>query len=165
MRRTLSCIMVGLILISPTAFAKKPPLGDEAPDFTLHSDGPHNLRLSEQRGYIVAVVFWASWCRSCPVQLQALEQLQQKYRDYGVKIWAVTLDKTRSDAEHYREHKGLDLTMLFDDRFIVSERYDINDLPSSFIVDRDGIIRHLQDGFEPADVGKFDTLLQSLVSE
>ena len=55
--------------------------------------------------------------------------------------------------------------MLFDDRFVVSERYDINDLPSSFIVDRDGVIRHLQDGFEPGDVNKFDTILQTLVSE
>ncbi|HAG94922.1 MAG: redoxin [Pseudomonadales bacterium] len=158
--------VIGLALLaSPAVFAKKPPVGDDAPDFTLHSDGPFNLRLSEQRGYIVAVVFWASWCRSCPVQLQALEQLQQKYRDFGVKVWAVTLDKKRSDAEHYREHKGLDLTMLFDDRFVVSERYDINDLPSSFIVDRDGVIRHLQDGFEPGDVNKFDTILQTLVSE
>ena len=82
-----------------------------------------------------------------------------------MKIWAVTLDEKRSDAEHYRQHKGLDLTILFDDRFIVSERYDIDDLPSSFIVDRDGVIRHLQDGFEPTDVDTFDTLLQSLVSE
>ena len=166
MGRLAISVIMGLVLTaSPMAFAKKPPVGDRAPDFTLHSDGPYNLRLSEQKGYVVAVVFWASWCRSCPVQLAALEQLQKKYQEYGVKIWAVSLDKKRDDAEHYRAHKGLDLTILFDDRFIVSERYDIDDLPSSFIVDRDGVIRHLQDGFEPTDVDKFDNLLQSLVSE
>ena len=166
MGRWLTAMIIGLVVTtSPMAFAKKPPVGDKAPDFTLNSDGPYNLRLSEQKGYIVAVVFWASWCRSCPVQLDALEQLQKKYQEYGVKIWAVSLDKQRSDAEHYRQHKGLDLTILFDDRFSVSERYDIDDLPSSFIVDRDGVIRHLQDGFEPTDVDKFDTLLQKLVSE
>lgn len=166
MKRQAAAMIMGLALLaSPMAFAKKPPVGDQAPDFTLNSDGPFNLRLSEQKGYIVAVVFWASWCRSCPVQLQALEQLQKKYQEFGVKIWAVTLDKKRSDAAHYRQHKGLDLTILFDDQFSVSERYDIDDLPSSFIVDRDGIIRHLQDGFEPTDVDTFDTVLQSLVSE
>lgn len=171
MLRTRNCIIMGLallagsLLFSPLAFAKKPPVGDLAPDFTLHSDGPFNLRLSEQKGYIVAVVFWASWCRSCPVQLEALEQLQKKYASYGVKVWAVTLDKNPEDTRHYQQHKGLDLTVLHDDTFVVSERYDIDDLPSSFIVDRDGIIRHLQDGFEPTDIDKFDTLLQSLVSE
>lgn len=166
MLRTLNCIIIGLALLaSPVAFAKKPPIGDKAPDFTLHSDGPHNLRLSEQKGYIVAVVFWASWCRSCPVQLQALEQLQKKYADFGVKVWAITLDKNRADTQHYQEHKGLALTVLYDETFVVSERYDIDDLPSSFIVDRDGVIRHLQNGFEPTDVNTFDTLLQSLVSE
>jgi peroxiredoxin len=157
--------MVLTLIVSTGAFAKKPPINDKAPDFTLHSDGPHNLRLSEQKGYIVAVVFWASWCRSCPLQLQSLEALKQKYEAFGVKVWAVTLDKNKADTEHYRMHKGLGLTILYDETFEVSERYDIDDLPASFIVDRDGVIRHLQDGFEPTDVQKFDNLLQQLVSE
>jgi len=166
MRRALNAILLGLALIaSPGAFAGKPPLGSPAPDFTLHSSGPYNLRLSEQKGKIVAVVFWSSWCKSCSLQLDALEQLQKKYKDQGVMFWAITLDKNRHDADHYRQHKGLTLTSLYDDGFVVSETYDIDDLPSSFIVDRDGMVRYLQDGFEPTDIDKFDARLQELVSE
>ncbi|MAR92324.1 MAG: TlpA disulfide reductase family protein [Pseudomonadota bacterium] len=165
MLRTLGTLLMMLTLAATPVFAKKPPLGDQAPDFTLHSDGPYNLRLSEQKGYVVAVVFWASWCRSCPGQLEALAALQDKYAERGLKVWAVSLDENRDKADHYRRHEGLDLTLLYDDSFLVSERYDIGDLPSSFIVDRDGKIRHLQDGFDPADVARFDALLQQLVSE
>lgn len=164
MSRIIFVFLMALALSQPV-FAKKPPLGDTAPNFTLSTDGQYNLRLSEQKGYIVVVVFWASWCRSCPVQLNSLNTLKQKYKDYGVKVWAVTLDKTKQAADHYLTHKKLDFTILYDTSFEVSERYDIDDLPASLIVDRDGYIRHIQDGYEPTDTQKFDEILQKLVLE
>ena len=147
------------------AMAAKPKVGDTAPNFTLKSNGTYNLRLSEQKGYVMVVVFWASWCRSCPVQLNSLNALQRKYEPYGVKVWGVSLDKKMEDAKHYVEHKGLNFTVLYDHEFLVSENYDIDDLPASNIVDRDGVIRHYQDGFEPTDIAKYDEILQQLVLE
>ncbi|MCG8534778.1 MAG: TlpA family protein disulfide reductase [Pseudomonadales bacterium] len=164
MSRIVGVFVIALALSQP-AFAKKPPVGDMAPDFTLPTNGKYNLRLSEQRGYIHVIVFWASWCRSCPVQLDSLNTLQEKYREFGVNVWAITLDKTREAAHHYLTHKQMDFTILYDTAFEVSERYDIDDLPSSLIVDRDGRIRHIQDGFEPTDIDKYDAILQKLVRE
>lgn len=164
MSRIISVFFLTLALCAPV-FAKKPPVGDMAPDFTLPSDGQYNLRLSEQRGFVEVIVFWASWCRSCPVQLDSLNALQEKYENYGVKVWAISLDKSRDDAQHYLAHKQLKFTILYDNAFEVSERYDIDDLPASLIVDRDGRIRHMQDGFEPTDIEKYDAILQKLVLE
>ena len=162
-RTLLGCLLA--LAISQPVLAAKPALGEPAPNFTLNSNATFNLRLSEQKGHVVVLVFWASWCRSCPTQLNSLSQLQSKYEPYGVKVWGISLDKNRDDAEHYLKHNNLNFTMLYDDSFVVSEEYDIDDLPASMIVDRNGIVRHTQDGFEPTDIAKYDEILQKLVLE
>jgi peroxiredoxin len=158
-------LMLTTLLAALPASAKKPPIGDVAPGFTLRSDGPFNLRLSEQKGYIVVVGFWASWCRSCPIQLKALNELGQKYQDKGVKVWGITLDKNFDDALHHVQHYNLRFSVLQDSEFKVSERYDIDDLPATFIVDRDGKLRLMSEGFNPGDEVKLDQFLQTLVNE
>lgn len=162
--RTLTCLLASLLLTGP-ALALKPPVGDRAPGFTLHSDGPYNLRLEEQKGYVMVVGFWASWCRSCPPQLKALEALHQKYADQGVKVWGITLDADFQTAQQYARNKGLHFTLLHDTAVKVSERYDIDDLPALFIVDRDGKLRMMSEGFNPGDEDKLDQFLQTLVHE
>ena len=158
-------LMLTSLLAALPASAKKPPIGDIAPDFTLHSNGKFNLRLEEQKGYIVVVGFWASWCRSCPIQLKALNELGRKYEEKGVKIWGITLDKDFDEALHHAQKNNLHFTVLQDSEVAVSERYDIDDLPSTFIVDRDGKLRLMTEGFNPGDEAKLDQFLQTLVNE
>lgn len=166
MKRVLSLtLLLSGLLLALTANAAKPPIGDRAPDFTLHSSGPYNLRLEEQKGYVVVGVFWASWCRSCPVEMQALERLRKKYSEMGVKIWAITLDKKFDDALHYAAQHHLHYVLLQDSDTKVSERYDIDDLPSTFVVDRDGKLRLQKEGFNPEDEATLDQFLQKLVHE
>lgn len=161
---SLTLLLSSLLLTGP-AWAQKPLAGDRAPDFTLHSDGPYNLRLQEQKGYVVVVGFWASWCRSCPIQLDALEMLHEKYKDMGVKVWGITLDADFEAAKHHAHKHGLNFTLLQDTETKVSERYDIDDLPATFIVDRDGKLRLMTEGFNPGDDAKLDQFLQTLVRE
>ena len=158
-------LMLTTLLAALPARADKPPIGDTAPNFTLRSDGPFNLRLDEQKGYIMVVGFWASWCRSCPIQLKALNALAQKYQDKGVKVWGITLDKNFDDALHHMKHYNLHFTVLQDTEVAVSERYDIDDLPATFVVDRDGKLRLMTEGFNPGDDAKLDQFLQTLVNE
>lgn len=166
MKRMLTLtLMITTLLAALPASAKKPPIGDVAPDFTLRSDGKYNLRLSEQKGYIVIIGFWASWCRSCPVQLKALDGLGDKYRDKGVKVWGISLDQDFDAARHYVKKNNLRFTTLHDNSVHVSERYDFDDLPTTLIVDRDGKLRLMSEGFNPGDEAKLDQLLQTLVNE
>ncbi|HEX4937515.1 MAG TPA: peroxiredoxin family protein [Candidatus Kapabacteria bacterium] len=158
-------MLIATLVVTGPALAKKPPVGDQAPDFTLHADGPFNLRLEEQKGYVVVVGFWASWCRSCPIQLKALETLHQKYKDMGVKVWAITLDEDFEAARHHAHKHGLNFTLLQDGEVRVSERYDIDDLPATFVVDRDGKLRLMTEGFNPGDEARLDQFLETLVRE
>ena len=167
MIKTLAPVLMLLapLLAASPALAKKPPVGDQAPDFTLHSDGPYNLRLEEQKGYVVVVGFWASWCRSCPIQLKALEAVHQKYKDMGVKVWAVTLDEDFEAARHHAQKNGLNFTLLQDGEVRVSERYDLDDLPATLVVDRNGKLRLMTEGFNPGDETRLDQFLETLVRE
>ena len=158
-------LMLTTLLAAMPASAKKPPIGDTAPDFTLRANGKYNLRLDEQKGYVVVVGFWASWCRSCPVQLDAMDELARKYEEKGVKMWGITLDKKMRDAEDYLRKHDHKFTILQDSKVAVSERYDIDDLPALFVVDRDGKLRLLSEGFNPEDTEKLDQFLQTLVNE
>src|SRR3990167_4440094 len=158
-------MLLATLLAASPALAKKPPVGDQAPDFTLHSDGPYNLRLEEQKGYVVVVGFWASWCRSCPIQLKALEAVHQKYKVMGVKVWAVTLDEDFEAARHHAQKNGLNFTLLQDGEVRVSERYDLDDLPATLVVDRNGKLRLMTEGFNPGDETRLDQFLETLVRE
>lgn len=149
----------------PSVRAEKPPLGDTAPDFTLRSDGPYNLRLSEQKGYVLVTVFWSSWCRSCVEMLQGVEAMQSQFNDYGLKVWTITVDKDREDALDFHARYNLDLPVLFDEDYFVSERYDIAELPSLAVMDRDGRLRYLKDGYQPQDLKALEDLLLKLVKE
>ena len=158
-------LLLALLLTAVPASAKKPPVGDIAPDFTLRSDGRFNLRLEEQKGYVMLVGFWASWCRSCPNQLKALDALGKKYGDKGVRVWGITLDKDFDEARRYISKHDLQITILQDSEVAVSERYDIDDLPATFVVDRDGKLRLMSEGFNPGDDDQLDQFLQTLVNE
>ncbi len=166
MREALVCsLAMALLLAALPASAKKPLVDEMAPDFTLRSEGRYNLRLDEQKGYVVVIGFWASWCRSCPPQLKALEALSKKYEEKGVKVWGITLDKSFDDAVHYKDKNDLNFAILHDADVTVSERYDIDDLPAIFVVDRDGKLRLTNEGFNPSDEAKLDQFLQTLVNE
>ena len=158
-------ILVVLLLASAATFAEPPAAGEPAPDFTLPSNGQFNLNLSEQRGSLVAIVFWASWCRSCPAQLRAFEALQEKHSKHPLTIWSIALDKDKSSAEQYVQQEGLRLPVLFDQDARVSKTFDINDLPVTYIVDWDGNIRYFQNGYEPDDAEKFDGIMQELFQQ
>lgn len=160
-----AALLLATLLSALPAYAGKPPIGEPPPNFTLASDGPFNLRLSEQKGYIVVAGFWASWCRSCPEQLQALNQLHQKYADMGVKVWGISLDRKRDDMLRQKNKYHLQFTQLQDSDTQVSERYDLDEIPAIIVVDRDGKLRLMTEGFNRGDEARLDQLLQTLVNE
>lgn len=153
------------LLATLPARAAKPVIGETAPNFTLPSDGPFNLRLSEQKGFVVVLVFWASGCRSCPVPLKSISAIGQKYRETGVKLWGISLDPQLDDTRHLMKKYDLRFPVLQDADVAVSERYDFDDMPALYVVDRDGKLRYTREGFNPGDDVKLDQFLQTLVHE
>ena len=134
------------LLMAGTAGAVAP--GTQAPDFALASDGQGNLRLLEQRGRVVMINFWASWCGPCRREMPQLDRLYSKYRDAGFVLWGISVDEEPARAREVLGRLGLHFPVLFDERRQVIRQYDLATMPSTVIVDRDGQVRFVHPGYE-----------------
>ena len=139
--------------------------GKTAPDFTLKARSGENIKLSELRGQVVMVNFWASWCGPCRKEMPKLDKLQDEYADYGFTILGVNLDEDRAKAEKLLAHVPVDFTILWDPESRVGELYNVDAMPSTVLIDRDGKLRHLHRGYKPGYVDKYEKQVKQLVLE
>src|SRR5215510_9735385 len=86
--------LIGLLVAAGAVSAATELKGAEAPDFVLKSFSGKNLRLSEYRGEVVMLSFWATWCGDCRAQLAELGAMRDRYQDAGVELLAVSLDQS-----------------------------------------------------------------------
>jgi cytochrome c biogenesis protein CcmG, thiol:disulfide interchange protein DsbE len=120
-----------------------PHVGFPAPDFTLETLDDSTTSLAGQRGKVVIVNLWASWCGPCRAELPAIQRLYNTQRDQGLTILAVdgTFQDSEASARAFVQDLSLTFPILLDRDGEVSRRYQLRALPSTFIVDRKGIIR------------------------
>jgi peroxiredoxin len=128
-----------------------PVRGEPAPDFELRTADGDLLTLSDLRGRVVWINFWATWCRPCRRELPDIEKLYDEKRDAGLEVLAVNYDETADAARDYFDEVGIDLPMLLDSEGSVYDQYRLQGLPDSFFVDRDGNIAAIQYGFLTED--------------
>ena len=137
----------------------------QAPDFTLKSKQDGNVRLSEQRGNIVLVNFWASWCGPCREELPEMEALYQEYQDLGFEILAVNVDDEESKADVLLDDIEVSFPVLYDTKGTVSELYDVSAMPTTVMIDRDGNQRLLHMGYRAGDEKKYEKAIKLLMRE
>jgi thiol-disulfide isomerase/thioredoxin len=120
-----------------------PREGFSAPDFTLDLLGGGQVTLSELRGKVVVVNLWASWCPPCRAEMPAIEKVYQAYADLGLVVLGVntTYQDSESAAQAFVNEYGLTFPIPLDLDGSVSQRYALNGLPTTFFIDRKGIIR------------------------
>ena len=136
-----------------------------APDFTLHSMGGSNLRLREQRGQVVMLNFWASWCGPCREEMPLLEHLYEKYHASGFQLLGVNVDEDISNAAGVSSKLGLHFPVLLDTEKKVSRLYDLNAMPSTVLIDRDGRVRYIHRGYRPGDENEYQDRIRQLIRE
>ncbi len=124
---------------------------DAAPDFVLKSTAGPNLRLSEYRGEVVMLAFWASWCGECRSQLESFEELHQSYGESGLELLSISLDSSLSQAAGTAASLDLSFPVLYDARGEVGELYEVDDLPLVVFVDRDGRVREMVEGYSRSE--------------
>ena len=158
---TIVCIAV--LFTSTNSFAAN--VKGPAPDFTLASKEGGNVRLQEQLGNVVLINFWASWCGPCREELPYLEELQQEYADLGFTILAVNVDEDPSKADILLNEIPVSFPVLFDVNDDVSKLYDVQAMPTTVIVDRDGNQRLLHKGYKSGDEVKYKQAVKALLRE
>lgn len=160
--RTLAA--VALATVVPAASAALAPSG-AAPDFALKSlDGP-NLRLKEQRGQVVMVNFWATWCGPCRVEMPHLARLYDKYRGSGFQLLGVNVDEDPNAAASLAQKLGLKFPILLDTEKRVSRMYDLTTMPSTVLIDRDGKVRYVHRGYRDGFEAMYEKQIRDLLKE
>ncbi len=136
-----------------------------APDFTLKSRSGENIKLSELRGQVVMINFWASWCGPCRQEMPLLDQLYQRYQPMGFTLLGVNVEEDGTAADKVLKEIPVSFPVLYDNRNQVSERYQVSAMPSTFLIDRDGQVRYLHKGYQPGYEETYQQQIRELVRE
>ena len=139
--------------------------GQVAPDFVLKSSSGENLRLSEYRGDVVMVNFWATWCGPCRQEMPLLDELYSRYQRVGFSLLGVNIDDDSRKAMNMIAELGVSFPVLFDSRKEVSKLYEVDAMPVTVIIDREGNVRHVHHGYKPGYEDQYLDEIRSLLRE
>lgn len=124
-----------------------PSVGDAAPEFALLDPDGNVHQLSDFRGQVVWVNFWATWCGPCRRELPDIQQLANEFSDQGLVVLAVNQRESDNTAVNFWKELDLELPILMDSNGDVSVQYRLRGLPNNYFIDRDGVLRAFDLGF------------------
>ena len=132
--------LVGLVGLSACYSGSRPAqIGTLAPDFTV-KDSDRSVTLSQFKGQVVVLNFWASWCGPCIEETPSLMQMQQKMRSRGVTVLAVSLDADGDSYHHFLSAHGVNFLTVRDADHKSNELYGTFKYPETFVIDRHGVV-------------------------
>jgi len=143
-----------------------PRQGFLAPDFTLETTTGESISLSDLHGQAVLVNLWATWCPPCRAEMPAIQKLYDEYRDQGLVVLGVnmTYQDTASAVQPFIQENDLTFPILLDLTGQVAEKYELRSLPSSFFIDRSGMIQEVVVG-GPMSEALLRTRIESILEQ
>lgn len=138
---------------------------DAAPDFTLPSSKGDNVRLAEQRGQVVMLNFWASWCGPCRKEMPLLDAMYQRYSSAGFVLYGVNVEEDNTDAKKLLKELGVTFPVLFDTESKASSLYNVDAMPTTVVIDKKGQIRYVNRGYKEGDENKYRDQIRELIKE
>jgi peroxiredoxin len=139
--------------------------GEPAPAcaFSLKDSGAADLR--QFRGKVVYVDFWASWCTSCVQSFPFLSDLDRAYAARGLKIIGVNMDQRPADAARFLEQHPAGFDIAQSPNGACAKAFGVKAMPSSFVIDRRGLVRETHQGFRPGEARRLQGLIEQLLAE
>ena len=166
--------LVLLLAVSVAGAAELPPLGHKmnpvspplaAPDFTLPDMDGEDHALSDYRGKVVMLNFWATWCPPCRREMPSMQRLYEKYREQGLVVVAVNQFEDPDLVFEFTGRLSLEPTfpILFDRESRVSERFKVKGLPTTYLLDKQGRIHYRAIGGREFDHPEVEALIEGLL--
>ena len=123
------------------------------------------MALSSLRGKVVLLDVWASWCIPCKKELPMLDAIARRLGGKGVEVLAVSIDQKRRTSKFLETQPRWTLTIAHDPHGAIADTLQPEKMPTSYVIDRAGIIRYVNSGFEPADARIIERRLADLASD
>ena len=154
-----------LIFSVTTSYAASEKLSGKAANFTLKSRSGKNIKLSELRGEVVMLNFWASWCGPCRKEMPLLEKIHKKYKRLGFTLLGVNVEENSSDAKNYLKDVKVTFPILFDRTQKTSKLYDVSAMPTTILIDRNGNKRFIHKGYKAGYENDYKKQVKKLLRE
>ena len=157
----LSVFALLLFTLTATAFAE-----ETAPEFSLPGvNAQGDVKLSDFKGRVVYLDFWATWCPPCRKSFPWMNSLQERYKDQGLSIVAVGVDRKRELIEEFLKQMEPGFTVVQDDKGVIAKAYKLRGMPTSYLIDRNGNIVLTHMGFRTRDKEKLETEIKTLLEK
>ncbi|MEM7280817.1 MAG: TlpA disulfide reductase family protein [Pseudomonadota bacterium] len=153
-------LATGVAAVSMGAASKR-----AAPDFTLPSRGGDAVTLSDLKGQVVMINFWATWCGPCRQEMPLLEEMYVRYNRMGFTLLGVNVEEDSRGADAYLKETRVSFPILFDNKNEVSKLYDVIAMPSTVILDKEGTVRYLHKGYKPGYENEYLSQIRTLLKE
>ncbi len=137
----------------------------EAPEFSLSTLDGSPVRLSDYRGKVVLLHFWATWCPPCTAAMPHEKELQEKYGEEGFVVLGMNMDRELEDVEAFLRENPVNYPVVLVDEGTRKAYGGVSTLPLTVLVDRDGTIRKKKMGFVPEDVAALERKIEQLLEE
>lgn len=159
--------MIGLFAAAAalliTSYVAALDAGQRAPALSGTALSGGSIDLAQHRGSVVVVDFWASWCEPCAEAMPALERIYQRYRSQGLVVIGVSQDRQASNARTFLERTRVSFPVMHDADHSVAGRYRPPTMPSSYVIDRQGVVRHVHSGFRSGDARRLEAQIRELL--
>jgi thiol-disulfide isomerase/thioredoxin len=136
-----------------------------APAFSLPARGGATVDLSQFKGQVVMINFWASWCVPCRQEMPLLETIYKKYKPLGFTLIGVNVEPDRKDAEGFLKQTPVSFPVLFDAKSQVSSLYNVQVMPTTVFIDRKGNVRLVHQSYQPGAENLYLDQIRTLIRE
>jgi peroxiredoxin len=161
----LSALMIASSLIVPARAAAPTLVGKDAPDFVLKGMDGKNRRMSEFRGQVVLVNFWARWAGDSRQEMPALDRINTTYSRAGLVVLGISIDEDLVRAREFAGAMKVSYPILFDTGSDIGRDYLLQKMPVTILVDRAGVIRYANVGFKRGDESAYLDHIRELLRE
>jgi peroxiredoxin len=165
LRLIFGAVLTVSFLVAASMAAAPTLVGKDAPDFVLKGMDGRNLRMSEYRGQVVLVNFWARWAGDSRQEMPALDRINTTYGRAGLVVLGISIDEDLARAREFAGAMKVSYPILFDTGSDIGKDYQLQKMPMTILVDRAGIVRYSNVGFKRGDERAYLDHIRELLRE